>query len=240
MQFPAATRRALRGIRWGLGAVQSLSMAQIITAAANAYGVDPALALAVAQRESGLNPNLVNPVSGAAGLMQLMPATFASLGGTNIMDPVQNANAGVRYLGMMLQQFGDVAEAVAAYDWGPGNLSNALAQYGSNWLAYAPTETQNYVLALTGETPSSIASSSSQNGAQQSQPGSQITTIDANTGQVVPNVDVSQLPQVTEAGIFPASSFSIPGGGAIDLSDPTTLAALGLAGIAAFFLLKDL
>lgn len=218
----------------GLGAAQSLSMAQIVTAAANAYGVDPALAVAVAQRESGLNPNLVNPVSGAAGIMQLMPATFASLGGTNIMDPVQNANAGVRYLGMMLNQFGDVAEAVAAYDWGPGNLSNALSQYGSNWLAYAPAETQNYVLALTGETPSSIAASAQQ--ASASAP----VTIDTSTGQIVPNVDVSQLPQVTEAGIFPAANFSLPGGGAIDLSDPTTLAALGLAGIAAFFLLRDL
>lgn len=213
----------------GLGAAQSVSMAQIVIAAANAYGVDQSLAVAVAQRESGLNPNLVNPKTGAAGLMQLMPATFASLGGTNIMDPVQNANAGVRYLGMMLNKYGgDIAKALAAYDWGPGHLDSDISQNGDNWLAYAPLETQNYVAALTGQTPGSTAPAAVQ--------AQNITTIDATTGQVVPNVDVSQLPQVTEAGIIPP----LPGGFLIDLTDPKILLLIGLAGAAAYFMLEDL
>jgi hypothetical protein len=215
---PARARQILRTLRGGLGAAQSLSMAQIVTSAANAYGVDPALALAVSQRESGLNPNLVNPATGASGLMQLMPATARSLGVTNIMDPVQNANAGVKYLGMMLSKYGgDVSKAVAAYDWGPGNLDKDIAANGDNWLNFAPLETRNYVAALTGQTPGSPAP----------------VTIDASTGEVVPNVDVSTMPQVTEAGIFPA-------GFSVNLSDPATLAAIGLAGYAAYLVLSDL
>ena len=147
IHFPAATRRALRGIRIGLGAVQSLSMAQIVTAAAAAYGVDPSLAVAVAQRESGLNPNLVNPTSGAAGLMQLMPATFASLGGTNIMDPTQNANAGVRYLGMMLAKYnGDISLALSAYNAGEQRVDR-------DGKVPAIAETKNYVTDIMAKLP---------------------------------------------------------------------------------------
>jgi soluble lytic murein transglycosylase-like protein len=225
--MPAGARRLVRAISLGLGAAQSLSMAQIVTAAANAFGVDPSLALAVAQRESGLNPNLVNPTSGAAGLMQLMPATFAQMGvGSNIMDPVQNANAGTKYLGILLNRYGgDIAKTAAAYDWGLGNLDADIAQNGSDWLNYAPLETQNYVAALTGQTPGSTAPAQVQD--------QNIITIDASTGQVVPNVDVSTMPQATAAGILPA-------GFSVDLTDPATLAAIGLAGLAAYLIFTEL
>jgi soluble lytic murein transglycosylase-like protein len=225
--MPAGARRLVRAVSLGLGAAQTLSMAQIVTAAANAFGVDPSLALAVAQRESSLNPNVVNATSGAAGLMQLMPATFAQMGvGSNIMDPLQNANAGAKYLALLLNRYGgDVAKAVAAYDWGLGNLDSDIAQNGSAWLNFAPTETQNYVAALTGQTPGSNAPAQVQD--------QNIITIDANTGQVVPNVDVSTMPQVTAAGILPA-------GFAVDLTDPSTLAAIGLAGLAAYLIFTEL
>lgn len=133
------------------------STAQIqawIVAAATQYGVDPSLALAVAQQESGFNPSAISS-AGAIGVMQLMPATAAQLGVTNPMDPQQNISGGVRYLSMLLSEFGDPVEAVAAYDWGPGNVSNAIAANGSAWLATAPAETQNYVQRILGITPTS-------------------------------------------------------------------------------------
>jgi len=120
----------------------------IITAAANANGIPAPLAIAQGQQESGLNPNAYNPSSGATGLFQLLPATAASLGVTNLTDPVQNAGGGMRYLAQMYQRFGDWAEALAAYDWGPTNLANAIAKYGSDWMSYAPAETQNYVSSI--------------------------------------------------------------------------------------------
>jgi len=166
-------------------------------------------------------------------VMQLLPATFAQMGvGTNIWDATQNVNAGVKYLSQMLSQFGgDPAKAVAAYDWGPGNLSNDIAQNGDNWLAYAPSETQAYVQALTGQTPSSVAAAASVNG------GAPVT-IDATTGEIVPNVDISTLPTITDAGIVPA--LNVPSAFSIDLSDPTTLVLLGIAGYLGWQLIQDL
>jgi hypothetical protein len=199
----ARTRQLFRMIRSGLGAAQSLSIAQMVMAAAAQFGVDPALALAVAQRESGLNPNLVNSQTGAAGVMQLMPATARSLGVTNSLDPTQNIPAGVRYLAQMLNRYdGDTAKGIAAYDWGPGNLDRALTQYGDNWLFYAPTETQNYVAALTGQTPSQTA------GSPVSGPSSPSpVTIDASTGEPIDSgVDVSQLPVINDQGVVSTPS----------------------------------
>lgn len=147
-------QQGARAVRLALGAIANGSVTQLLMAAAARYGIDPALALAVANRESGLNPNAYNARSGASGVMQLMPATAAALGVTNIFDAAQNVDAGVRYLAQLLSKFGDLAEAVAAYDWGPGNVSNALNKYGTAWLNYAPQETKDYVAAVAGVTPS--------------------------------------------------------------------------------------
>ncbi len=68
---------------------------QIIYAAADKYGQPRADMLRVAQCESVLDPNAVNPYSGASGLFQFMPSTFAftPFAGQDIFDPVVNANA---------------------------------------------------------------------------------------------------------------------------------------------------
>jgi Transglycosylase SLT domain len=112
-------------------------IANLLNQAASRYGVPPELAVAVAQQESGGNPNAVSG-AGAQGVMQLMPLTAAALGVSNPLDPAQNIDAGVRFLAQLLSQFGDIALALAAYNWGPGNVS----KYGyDNW----PAETSNYV-----------------------------------------------------------------------------------------------
>ena len=115
------------------------------------YGVSPQLALAVAQEESGLNQNAVSP-AGAIGVMQLMPATAASIG-VNPYDLADNIKGGILYLRDQLNHFGDVAMAVAAYNWGPSAVAQAVARYGAAWLGYAPAETQAYVAKIAGVTP---------------------------------------------------------------------------------------
>lgn len=128
--------------------MSSVQITQIITDAAAANGIPVALALAQAQKESSLNPNAYNAKSGATGLFQLEPGTAADLGVTNPTDPAQNASGGMAYLAQLLARFGDWATALAAFDWGPKNVQDAIAAHGANWLAYAPGETRNYVSTL--------------------------------------------------------------------------------------------
>ncbi len=109
-----------------------------ITAAAKKHGIDPALLAGLVKQESNFNPNAGSP-AGARGLTQLMPATAAGLGVTDVLDPLQSLDGGARYLRQQLDAFGgDVTRALAAYNAGPG----AVQRYGGV-PPYA--ETQNYV-----------------------------------------------------------------------------------------------
>lgn len=109
-----------------------------ITAAAQKYGVDPALLAGLVKQESGFNPT-IRSGAGAVGLTQLMPGTAKTLGVTDPTDPVQSLEGGAKYLKQQLDRFGgDERLALAAYNAGPG----AVQKYGGV-PPYA--ETQNYV-----------------------------------------------------------------------------------------------
>ena len=108
----------------------------IIAQASATYGVTISLINGVINAESN-GRNLPPNSAGAAGIMQLIPGTASDLGVTDVMDPTQNINGGVKYLSQLLQKYnGDIPTALAAYNFGPGNVSN-----GKSW----PTETVNYV-----------------------------------------------------------------------------------------------
>lgn len=132
------------------------SIPSLIIAAAQAQGVDPSLALEVANVESGFNQNAVSS-AGAIGVMQLMPETAADLG----VDPTnlqENIQGGVTYLAQLISEFGgDVSSALAAYNWGPGNVQNLQDQYGSSWLTFAPASVQSYVSTILANQSSEYA-----------------------------------------------------------------------------------
>jgi soluble lytic murein transglycosylase-like protein len=115
---------------------------QLIVHNAIRYDVNPLLIYLLMKQESGFNHRAVSRV-GAQGLMQLMPETAQRLGVRNINDPVENVDAGTRYLKSLIQLFnGDVNLALAGYNAG----ENAVIRYGYRVPPYR--ETQNYVYSI--------------------------------------------------------------------------------------------
>jgi soluble lytic murein transglycosylase-like protein len=107
-------------------------------AAAERYGLDPELVLAVVGVESNFQAKAVSP-KGAKGLMQLMPKTAAELGVADAFDPATNIDGGTRHLQALLRMYrGDVRRALAAYNAGAG----AVARHGG---VPPYRETQEYV-----------------------------------------------------------------------------------------------
>jgi soluble lytic murein transglycosylase-like protein len=111
-----------------------------IREAAARYDLEPDLIRAVIQVESNRNPAAVSP-AGAQGLMQLMPRTAAELGVADSFDPAQNIAGGARYLRQLLDRYGGNRRlALAAYNWGMGNLEKRPEGL--------PKETQQYILRV--------------------------------------------------------------------------------------------
>ncbi len=92
-----------------------------IDRAAAAEGIDPKLLTAVVWVESSFTADAVSH-AGAVGLAQLMPAT-ADLLGVDPYDPEQNLAGGARFLGEMIDRFGRVDLALAAYNAGPARVA---------------------------------------------------------------------------------------------------------------------
>ena len=73
--------------------------------------------------------------------MQLMPATARSLGVSDSFDPEQNVMGGTRFLKDMLQRYGgNVDSALAAYNWGAGNVDKRSD--------HLPRETRDYLVRV--------------------------------------------------------------------------------------------
>jgi membrane-bound lytic murein transglycosylase D len=109
--------------------------------------------LAVA--ESGFQPRAINRGSHAGGIWQFMPYGDYGLTRNSYVDerfdPEKSTRAYARYMKYLYNQLGDWYLAMAAYDWGAGNVQRAVEKtgYADFWELYKrhnlPGETQNYV-----------------------------------------------------------------------------------------------
>lgn len=114
-----------------------------IVESSNRYGIDPLLIYAQMHQESSFKLKALSH-KGASGLMQLMPPTARRFGVTDIYDPRQNIDAGVKYMRWLLNKFdGDVNLALAGYNAGEG----AVMKYGNAIPPY--NETREYVRRIT-------------------------------------------------------------------------------------------
>lgn len=109
----------------------SSALAQQIYSAALAQGVPPAIALGVAQQESGINQwtpsgNLVTGSAGEIGVFQLMPATADGLG-VDPTDVDQNIQGGLSLLAQLYQKYGNWTQALSAYNSGSPTGSPSYA-----------------------------------------------------------------------------------------------------------------
>jgi membrane-bound lytic murein transglycosylase D len=109
--------------------------------------------LAVA--ESGFQPRAMNGKSRAGGMWQFMPYGNYGLNRNAYVDerfdPEKSTRAYARYMKFLYDQLGDWYLAMAAYDWGAGNVQRAVVKtgYADFWEFYKrnelPGETRNYV-----------------------------------------------------------------------------------------------
>lgn len=112
------------------------------------------LVKAIIQQESAGRKDAVSP-KGAKGLMQLMDATGRELAqelGEEYQpyNPKQNIKLGTRYINKLLKKYdNDPCLALAAYNWGMGNVDRLIAKRNSRDIkdlyAYLPDETKNYI-----------------------------------------------------------------------------------------------
>lgn len=112
------------------------------------YALPTRLLARVAAQESDFDPGAYNAKSGARGMMQIVPRWHP---GVNVydLDPRDDILYAAKYLRENHNRFGSWSKALAAYNWGPGNLQKAITAHGDNWLDFAPQETQKYVTNVT-------------------------------------------------------------------------------------------
>lgn len=106
-------------------------------------GVDPAIALSIANTESGFRHE-VKSAHGAVGVFQLMPSTAKRMG-LNAYSLNDNIRGGIMYYKSMYKMFGSMELALAAYNAGPGNVK----RYNNTIPPYA--ETKRFVAKIMND-----------------------------------------------------------------------------------------
>jgi len=131
-----AAAKALGDLHTGLLPAELSRVSVAIAAQSSRSGLPIELVLALIQVESSGYNFAVSPV-GAMGLMQLMPATAEGVarriglrweGPPTLFDPVTNVRLGIVYLRELVDRYGSVPIALAAYNWGPTRIAERMRQ----------------------------------------------------------------------------------------------------------------
>lgn len=129
-------------------AIPSTGFGPQIASASGKYSLPNGFLTNQLSAESGMNPNAVSP-KGATGIAQFMPGTAAQYG-VNPNDPNSSIEGAAHYDSDLLRKYNNnQGLAAAAYNWGPANVDNWMAN-GAN-PAQMPRETQAYIAKVTGK-----------------------------------------------------------------------------------------
>ena len=112
--------------------------------AENTYKIPRNLLVRIAQQESGFNPNAYNEKTGATGMMQIVLKWHPAMSEAAARDPYTAINYAGKYLREMYDKFHSWTLALAAYNWGPGNLQK-------QGIEKAPAETVAYIKNITAD-----------------------------------------------------------------------------------------
>ncbi len=153
-----AASNALNLLHTGLVPAEISQLSLAIARESERVGLPVDLVLAVIRVESS-GYNFALSQAGAMGLMQLLPSTAVSVaqrigvrwvGPSTLFDPVSNVRLGINYLQQLVERYGSVPTALAAYNWGPGRIAERIRRGESIPVAYAQR-----VMGLYGGTKAS-------------------------------------------------------------------------------------
>lgn len=106
---------------------------------AEAHGIEPAIVIAMAFKESSYRADAIGDGGNSLGLLQVQPRWHSErmekLGCPNLLDPYQNVTVAVDYLCELLSRYGSIDKALTAYN--RGNYSGTVTQYAKTVLAKA-------------------------------------------------------------------------------------------------------
>lgn len=165
------------------------SLESIFAGAAEEFGINENFLKAVAQAESGFDPDAVSGC-GAQGIMQLMPFTSESYGVTDPFDAKQNIYAGAQLLSELLDNYnGNATLALAAYNAGSGSVQ----KYGG---VPPYDETVNYINKINDILGGSLA------GDSKTIDGASTTDFSVAQNVIAPDIEIkkSTLGTSAEAG----------------------------------------
>lgn len=143
------------GVQGGAGALGDPGGGNPLLAAVEARrGLPAGLMDRIWAAESGRGRHMGPSRAGALGHFQFMPATGAQYGlqGSDFGDLGRSAGAAGHYLSDLMRMFGgNITAAVAAYNYGPGNVRRLMRERGGEWERGLPAETQGYLRSVLAD-----------------------------------------------------------------------------------------
>ncbi|HJW55875.1 MAG TPA: lytic transglycosylase domain-containing protein [Burkholderiaceae bacterium] len=141
------------GFNWGDGVVWSESVIpqqylQAIRDAEARYRLPRNLLARLLWQESRYRPDIISgatrSAAGALGIAQFMPERISGVPASIALDPFQAIPAAADMLARLYRRFNQWSYALAAYNWGEGNVSSWIRTGRGVNGQLMPTETRNY------------------------------------------------------------------------------------------------